>query len=168
VINGSYVPVLFASSSQIQFLCPAVPPATALAIAVETASGLSNRLETRVEEASPGIYAADSPEAEPELASPASTLSFRATGMNWLAKFPTARLFAKIGEHSVPVETNTPDPESAGVSRLTVTVPPDVSGDFVPVVIQVVQMDGELIESNSTSIPVDLTQRHRLSTPVGR
>ena len=56
LINGSYAPVLFASPSQVEFLCPAVPPATALTIAVETASGLSNPLETRVEEASPGIF----------------------------------------------------------------------------------------------------------------
>ncbi len=57
LINGSYTPILFASSDQIDFLCPNVPPATGLAIAVETAAGLSNRMETKVEEASPGIFA---------------------------------------------------------------------------------------------------------------
>ena len=168
VINGSYAPVLFASSSQIEFLCPAVPPDTALAIAVETASGLSNRLETRVEEASPGIYANGGPEAEPDRTTPIGTVSIRATGMNWLAKFPTVRLFARIGAYSVPVDSNIPDPQSAGVSRLTVMVPPDISGDSVPVVIQVVQMNGEVIESNSTSIPVDSRQQHRPGALIGR
>ena len=164
VINGSYVPILFASPSQVEFLCPAVPPATSLAIAVETASGLSDRLETRVEEASPGIFVTS----EPDGSSPGATVSIRATGMNWLAKFPAIRLVAKIGERVVPIESNTPDLESPGVSRLTLTLPPDVSGDSVPVVIQVITTDGDSIESNAASIPVDTHHRGGSGLLIGR
>ena len=164
VINGSYVPILFASASQVEFLCPAVPPATSLAIAVETASGLSNRLETRVEEASPGIFVTS----EPNGSAPGATVSIRATGMNWLAKFPAIRLVARIGERVVPIESNTPDLESPGVSRLTLTLPPDVSGDSVPVVIQVITTDGDSIESNAASIPVDTRHRAGSGALIGR
>jgi hypothetical protein len=75
--------------------------------------------------------------------------------MNWLAKFPTTRLFARIGDRSVAIESNTPDLETPGVSRLTVTLPAEVTGDSVPVVIEVVQADGDSIESNPASIPID-------------
>jgi len=164
LINGSYVPVLFASPSQVEFLCPAVPPATALTIAVETASGLSNPLETRVEEASPGIFVTS----EPDRILPGGTVSIRATGMNWLAKFPTTRLFARIGDRSVAIESNTPDLENPGVSRLTVTLPAELSGDSVAVVIEVVQADGDSIESNSASIPIDTRLRAGSDPVTGR
>src|SRR6185369_16230458 len=165
LINGSYAPVLFASPAQVEFLCPAVPPATALTIAVETASGLSNPLETRVEEASPGIFSAGGSEAGPDRILPGGTLSIRATGMKCLAKFPTTRLFARIGDRSVAIESNTPDLETPGVSRLTVTLPAEVTGDSVPVVIEVVQADGDSIESNSASIPID-TRLPAVSDPA--
>ena len=52
----------------------------------------------------------------PDRILPGGTVSIRATGMNWLAKFPTIRLFARIGGRSVPIESNIPDPDSPGVS----------------------------------------------------
>jgi uncharacterized protein (TIGR03437 family) len=168
VINGSYAPIVFASPSQLDFLCPAVPPATALAIAVETALGLSNRLETRVAEASPGIFVTGESEAGPDPIFPGGRVSIRATGINWLAKFPTIRLFARIGERSVPIESNTPDLDAPGVSRLTVTLPPDVAGNSVPLVIGVVPTEGDSTQSNSVSIPVDTRQRAPLSPTIRR
>jgi uncharacterized protein (TIGR03437 family) len=168
LINGSYAPILFASPDQVEFLCPAVPPATALTIAVETASGLSNRLETRVEEASPGIFATGGSAAGADRILPGGTVSIRATGMNWLARFPTTRLFARIGERSVAIESNTPDLETPGVSRLTVTLPAEVSGDSVPLVLEVVQADGDSIASNPASIPIDNRLRAGSDAPTGR
>jgi uncharacterized protein (TIGR03437 family) len=164
LINGSFAPILFASTSQVDFLCPAVPPATALAIAVETASGLSNRLETKVGEASPGIFITS----ERDRISAGGTVSIRATGMNWLARFPAIQLFARIGGRPVPIESNTPDPDSPGFSRVTLTLPADVSGESVPLVIGVVQTDGNSIESNSASIRVDTRQRVGFSPLIGR
>ena len=159
LINGRYVPVLHASPTQIEFLCPAVPPATALAIAVETAAGLSNRIETRVEEASPGIFATGGWTGGSDLLLPGGTVSIRATGMNWLAKFPTVLPFVRIGTQYVPIESITPDPQDAGVCTLTVTLPSDISGGPVPVVIEVVQSDGRSVASNPASIPIETRQR---------
>jgi uncharacterized protein (TIGR03437 family) len=156
LINGSYSPVLYALSDRVDFLCPAVPPSTStsLEIAVETAAGLSNRVETRVEEASPGIFATGGP-----AAGSGGTVSIRATGMNWLAKFPTVRPFVRIGSEYVPIESITPDRQDAGVSTLTVTLPSDVLGDSVPVIIEVVQTDGRSVASNPASIPVETRLR---------
>src|ERR1017187_356281 len=154
LINGSYSPVLYVSSERVDFLCPAVPPSTSLEIAIETAAGLSNRVETRVEEASPGIFATDGPTGQP-----GGTVSIRATGMNWLKKFPTVRPFVRIGTQYVPIESITADPQDPGVSTLTVTLPSDVLGDSVPVIIEVVQTDGRSVASNPASIPVETRLR---------
>ena len=150
LINGSYVPVLYASSNRVDFLCPAVPPSTSLGIAVETAAGLSNRLETTVEEASPGIFTTAWPAPES-----AATLSIRATGIDWLAKFPTVQPLVRIGTRYVPIDSITPDPQEPGVSTLIVTLPSDLSGDSAPVVIEVMQTDGRSVTSNPASIPLD-------------
>ena len=66
------------------------------------------------------------------------------------------------------VESNVSDPESAGVSRLTLTLPADVSADSVPVVIGVVQTDGDPIESNPAPIPADTRQHTGSSLLSGR
>ena len=143
LINGSYAPVLYTSFDRVDFLCPAVPPSTSLNIGVETAAGLSNQVETRVEQATPGILATGAS---------GGSVSIRATGIIWLAKFPTVRLFVRIGTQYVPIESITTDSQDAGVSTLTVTLPSDISGDSVPVTIEVVQTDGRSVASNPASI----------------
>jgi uncharacterized protein (TIGR03437 family) len=166
LINGSYTPVLYASPGQVDFLCPTVPPTTALAIAVETAAGLSNLLETRVEDASPGILTIGGSIAGSDLTPPGGRVSIRATGLNWLAKFPTGRLVVRIGTRYVPIESITPDLQSLGVSVLTVTLPADISGNSGPLVIEVVQPDGTSLTSNPASISLDTGERVPSSPPV--
>jgi uncharacterized protein (TIGR03437 family) len=159
LINGSYSPVLYASSERVDFLCPAVPPSTSLEIAVETAAGLSNRIETRVEEASPGIFTTGGWAAGSDLILPGGIVSIRVTGMNWLAKFSTVRPLIRIGAQEVPIESITPDPRAPGVSTLTVTLPSDVPADSVAIVIEMVQTDGRSIASNPASIPAGTRQQ---------
>ena len=159
LINGSYAPVLYVSSDRVDFLCPAVPPSTSLNIAVETAAGLSNAVETRVEEASPGIFTGES------AVGPAGTMSLRATGMNWLAKFPSVRALIRIGTQHLPIDSITPDPQVPGVSTITVTLPSDASDDSVPTTIEVVQTDGRSVSSNPVSIPVE-TRRPAAANPL--
>jgi uncharacterized protein (TIGR03437 family) len=153
LINGGYAPVLYASTDRVDFLCPEVPPSTALEIAVETPGGLSNLLETGVEDASPGIFGISGP-----AAGPGDTVSIRATGMEWVAKFPAVRTFARIGTQYVPIESNIPDPLGPGISILTVTLPSGILEESVPVVIEVVKTDGHSVTSNRAFIPVTSPQ----------
>jgi hypothetical protein len=139
LVNGSYTPILYASSDQIDFLCPNVPPATGLAIAVETAAGLSNRMETKVEEASPGIFKAGGA---------GSALSIRATGINWVEKFQTIRPMVRAGAQYLPIESITADPEEPGVYTLRVKLPPDLAADSVPIVLEMVKANGRSVTSN--------------------
>jgi uncharacterized protein (TIGR03437 family) len=159
LINGSYSPVLYASRERVDFLCPAVPPSASLEIAVETAAGLSNRVETRVEEGSPGIFTTGGWAAGSDLVLPGGVVSIRVTGMDWLAKFSTVRPHVRIGTQEVPIESITPDPQAPGVSTLTVTLPSDIPGDSVAIVIEMVQTDGRSVASNPASIPVETHQQ---------
>jgi hypothetical protein len=163
LINGSYAPVLSASSSRVDFLCPAVPPSTSLGIAVETAAGLSNRVETTVEESSPGIFSTAWPAPES-----AATLSIRATGIDWLGKVPTVQPSVRIGERHIPIDSITPDPQEPGVSTLTVTLPSDLSGDSVPVVIEVMQTDGRTVTSNPAMLPLDARPATASRPPIAQ
>src|ERR1019366_892214 len=117
LINGSYSPVLYASRERVDFLCPAVPPSASL----ETAAGLSNRVETRVEEGSPGIFTTGGWAAGSDLVLPGGVVSIRVTGMDWVAKFSTVRPHVRIGTQEVPIESITPDPQAPCVSTLYVT-----------------------------------------------
>jgi hypothetical protein len=147
LINGSYSPVLYASSDQIDFLCPSVPPATGLTIAVETAAGLSNRMEARVEQAGPGIFTARAPAGDSTLA-----VSIRVTGINLADRFQTLRPLVRAGAQYLPIESITGDPEEPGVFTLRVTVPTNVSANTVPIVLEVVQADGRIVHSNTAWI----------------
>ena len=78
--------------------------------------------------------------------------------MNWVAKFPAVRTFARIGTQYVPIESITPDPLGPGVSMLTVTLPPGILGESVPVVIEVVKTGGHSVTSNPALIPLAASQ----------
>jgi hypothetical protein len=123
-------------------------------------------LETRVEEASPGILTIGGSIAGSDRTSPGSRVSIRATGLNWLAKFPTVRLVVRIGTRYVPIESITPDLQSLGVSVLTVTMPSDISSDSIPLVIEVMQPDGTSLTSNPASISLDTSERMPSSPPI--
>jgi hypothetical protein len=145
LINGTYVPVLYASSDHVDFLCPAVPPFTALGIAVETTAGLSNQVESRVEEATPGIITV--------AGSATGQVAIQVTGLNWLQKFPAIRPLVWIGSQRVLIESITTDPNHPGVSLLT--LPVGVTADSGSVVVEVVQTDGRPIMSNPASLQTE-------------
>ena len=56
LVNDSEVPILFASSSQINFQCPDSKPGTSLKIRVRTAKGTSDALDSSMTAANPGIF----------------------------------------------------------------------------------------------------------------
>jgi uncharacterized protein (TIGR03437 family) len=58
-VNGDAVPILYASASRVDFLCPASAPGSPLEIVVETAGGRSPAVQTTTRELSPGIFSAD-------------------------------------------------------------------------------------------------------------
>jgi uncharacterized protein (TIGR03437 family) len=57
--NGGYIPVFYASETQINVQCPQLAPGNALTLTVESATGTSSPLNTKVQYATPGIFALD-------------------------------------------------------------------------------------------------------------
>ena len=57
--NEGYIPVFYASETQINVQCPQLAPGNALTLTVESTTGTSSPLSTKVQYATPGIFAID-------------------------------------------------------------------------------------------------------------
>ena len=58
-VNDSYVPILFSSPQQVNFLCPTVEPGTQLSLAVETDTAATDPITITMQNASPKILSLD-------------------------------------------------------------------------------------------------------------
>jgi hypothetical protein len=58
-INGSYAPVLYASATRVDFLCPDANPGTSLEISAEIGGVDTEPWQTTIESPAPGVYSAD-------------------------------------------------------------------------------------------------------------
>lgn len=175
LVNGTAVPLLFASAGRVDFVCPSGAPGTALEITVQSGPDVSNSLATTMAAAAPGLltagdsgadqaiaYRADTSEvaalpnwrmtARP--ARPGETLSFLATGVACDGTFSTGRPQLEIGGHVVEAQTATPAAGLAGVCALGFQVPIGPAGDSVPVTLEVRQYDGSQDMSNRASISI--------------
>ncbi|HJT87199.1 MAG TPA: putative Ig domain-containing protein [Bryobacteraceae bacterium] len=148
-INGSDAPVLFASAGRVDFVCPNLSPGTALNVSLQNAAG-SASVQTTMERQSPGIFSLDGSGAGQGLvvlwgtsslaanrtylnigqpAEPGDSLVIRVTGLGGASLLP----LVKFGGIYTRAASLTPAPGMAGVSNVTVTVPPGVpEGDAIP------------------------------------
>lgn len=175
MINGTPAPVLFASASRVDFVCPPSAPGTALEIAVQSGPDLSNRLTTTMAAAAPGLLTVDDSGAAQAIAFrpdtsevaalpnsriparpavPGEVLSLVASGIACDDAFPAGRPQLQIGMHVVPAQTAALIPGLAGVCALGFQVPAGPAGDFVPVTLEVRHYDGRLDTSNQVSIAI--------------
>ncbi|MBZ5581670.1 MAG: putative Ig domain-containing protein [Acidobacteriia bacterium] len=153
-VNGEYVPLVFASSRRIDFLCPPAAAGTGLTIVVESRSGSAGPVSASMHQSAPGIYSTDATgigqgaitltgttllaagrdyleQGQP--AEPGDSITIRATGIGGLnGAYPPVR----IGEFYAQVESVRAAPGAAGVFEITAKVPLGVEeGDAIPVVI---------------------------------
>ncbi len=177
LVNGVPTAVLFASSSRVDLLCPAIAPGTPLGISVETAAGKSNELQTSMRESAPGLFTINGAgtgqalamqdgsldlaaipnaryAAKPALAD--DMVAFRATGID-CDRQTAARLSLKLGTYLVPAAAATPAPGYAGVCEITARIP-SLAGDAIPVTLIVLQSDGQEVVSNEGTIGVTSRQ----------
>jgi uncharacterized protein (TIGR03437 family) len=168
-VNGAYVPVLFASQSQVQFLCPNGTAGEALEIVLETSSGATQAIQTAMRAASPSVLSIDNsaqglillPERAKvaavrdvrtggEPAQPADSVSIRATGLG-----NNLPLVVKIGDAYAEVGSITPVDGAAGVWEIHANIPSGVTfGDAVPVRLEV-ESNGQTVESNTVTIALE-------------
>jgi uncharacterized protein (TIGR03437 family) len=170
LVNGAYTPILSASTSQVEFLCPLLPARTPLDIAVETTSGQSNTLSTVMEESAPAIFTVDGSPQGPALAVHANSgeiaalpsyrlrarpalsgerISVLATG---IACAPSPQLWMNLGGQSVTIDSAQPAPQMAGVCEIAVRIPDNIAGDSVSLSIETMRSDAVVSSSNRTSV----------------
>jgi uncharacterized protein (TIGR03437 family) len=180
-VNGQYVPVLSASPTEVDFVCPSMPPGTRLAVAVETASGVSGSLSTVMQSASPRIFGlaasgqsqgvvsfvgttelamARNSQVAAHPAQPGDEILLWGTGFGSSSEALPGIVSVKVGGVGAEVEAVNAVPGRSGVYTVQVRVPvPTVFGDGVPVQVQVIGSDGKLFSSNSVTVAVELVMQ---------
>jgi uncharacterized protein (TIGR03437 family) len=167
-VNGVDVPVLYASQSQVQFLCPNEAAGAELKTVLETSLGATPAIQTGVQAVSPTVLSVGSgaqglivlPERAKiaavrdvtggEPAQPADSVVIRATGLG--NKLPVV---VNIGGAYAEVASITPVDGAAGVWDIRANVPSGVTfGDAVPVRLEV-QSNGHTVASNTVTIALE-------------
>jgi uncharacterized protein (TIGR03437 family) len=172
--NGSYVPVLYASATRIDFVCPVADPGTTLNIAVENGAGTSNSMQATIQPIAPGIFSADrtgrgqglvtllgtsllaTPRTYLNLGQPAEpgdSIAILATGLD-----PTVGVLPQImiGEAAVAASSVEAIPSLAGVYQIVAKLPAGLPvGDALPLQVSVTAPDGTVLQTNTVTIAVE-------------
>lgn len=169
-VNGSPVPVLYASPERVDFQCPA-SGAGPLSLTLETASGSSSPIEVTMAEANPTLIAADGGDNQGAIVSsvtnrlasvrdfrdagepghPGDLVSIRATGLP-LASQPAVQ----IGGLNAHVESVHPAPGAAGVVLINVRIPAGAPvGESIPVRVDLTSATGRRYTSNTVTIAIE-------------
>jgi uncharacterized protein (TIGR03437 family) len=146
-VNGAYAAVVYASSERVDFVCPALDPGTQMTISVETAAGAADPITAAVAPIAPGLFTLDGSgsgqgvvylaDQDPsllatsrdyqELGQPAQSgdlISIRATGIGPADGLPP---IVMLGGFLAEVDSVQAVPGMAGVSEITIRVPPGVA-----------------------------------------
>jgi uncharacterized protein (TIGR03437 family) len=169
-INGAAVPILGASPSQIDFLCPAAAPGSNLQIIVETPDGATSPVQTVSQQSAPGIFSVDgsgkgqgtiSHSGTAELAMipnyryasraalAGESLTIYTTGID-----PSSQVSAVIGGTEVSAQSIAAVPGHAGVFAVSVTVPNVETNENTSVSLKAHMLDGSVIQSNEVSVSI--------------
>jgi len=171
MVNGDAVPVLYASATRVDFLCPASVPGSQLQIVVETAGGRSEAAQTSARELAPGLFSIDGSDAGQGMvlaasgsslvmvrnyryaaqpAQPGDVIALYVTGMEGASK-------ATVRIGNTEVEANSLDrvPETPGLWLLSVTVPQGEVGNEVGLSIAGRMSNGASVPSNQVRIAIE-------------
>jgi uncharacterized protein (TIGR03437 family) len=173
-VNGAYVPVLYASQTQAAFLCPSGAQGDSLQAVLETPSGVAEPISGSMQIAAPVLLSTGDgsqgwisftgtsdlatvrdARTAGQPAQPGDLLSLRASGLDNNLPF-----LVKIGEIYAEIQSNMPDPDTAGVRVIEIKVPPATAfGSSVPVQLEVTLPDGRQITSNTVTIAAEPVQQ---------
>jgi len=170
MVNGEVVPLLYASGTRVDFLCPQLPVGTPLQVSLETGSGQTGPITTSMQEATPGIFTISSssqgmilfagtaavaiarnPIVFGEPAQPGDHLAIRVTGLS-----PDTLAAVEVGGVNTPVRSINAVAGAPGVYEVLVAVPGGVPfGGSVPVQIAYAQPGGGVVKSNVVTMAVE-------------
>ena len=175
-VNGQYVSVLYSSATLVKFLCPDLDAGTPITVAVETAAATSNNLTAIMQKATPQILSLEGSAANQGLISFAGTTdiamgrNFRmaahpaqpgdqiliwATGLGSAAS-ATRAVSVKLGGVYAEVDSVQAVSGYAGLYTIQVRIPDaPMSGDAVPVQLDVATPDGHWFNSNTVTLAIE-------------
>jgi uncharacterized protein (TIGR03437 family) len=173
-VNGSFVPVLYASPTRVDFVCPSGDPGTILNIAVQSGAGTSDPVQATLQAVAPGVFSADrtgqgqglvtlsgtsllaTPRTYLNLGQPAEpgdSITIVATGMPAIAGALPQIIIAGVPIFASSVQ---PVPTLAGVYWISVKLPSGLpTGDALPLQILMPGPDGTVVQSNTVTIAVE-------------
>lgn len=173
LVNDIPTPVLYASSDEVSFVCPDLSPGTPLQIAVETPAGMSSAINSQMLDVAPGLFTVDYSETREAVVAaadsgalsqipgfqepgspvlPETAVTVTATGFPCNETF-IKRLFVKVEEQYVAVESVRKADQYAGACEIAIHVP-TLSGDALPIVIEATRDDGGIIQSNVATFAI--------------
>ncbi len=174
MVNGNLAPVVYASATRVDFVCPAAVSGGVLEISAVIDGTVSNVVHAD-QQATLGLYSADgsgqgqgmvtlagtSLLATPrsylnngQPAEPGDTISILATGAGLETSPPQVEV--SIGGVSTTASQIQAMPGMAGVYQMNVTVPASVfPGDAIPVILKATDSNGNAIASNTVTIAVE-------------
>jgi uncharacterized protein (TIGR03437 family) len=173
--NGSAVPVLYASATRVDFLCPVAVAGSQLQIVVDTAAGRSSAVQTTVRDLAPGIFHIDGSDDEKGMvlhsdgtglvmvrnyryaakpAQPGEVITLYATGLEEAAK-----VLVRFGQTAVEPDSTAKVPDVPGVWLLSVRVPPGEFGNAVGLSIEGYSANGMISISNQIRIAIEAPER---------
>jgi uncharacterized protein (TIGR03437 family) len=175
IVNGDAVPVLYASATRVDFLCPASVPGSQLQIVAETAGGRSRAVQTTARELAPGLFSIDGSDrgqgvalhaggsslvmvrnsqyaAQP--AQPGDVIALYATGLGG-----ASNASVRIGNTVVAADSLDKIPGLPGVWLLSVTVPRGEIGNAVGLSVTCRIANEVRVSSNQIRIAIEAPDR---------
>jgi uncharacterized protein (TIGR03437 family) len=177
-IDGVIIPILSASRSRIDFLCPNAVAGSTIEITLQTLTGVALPVQTVMSATAPGIFTLNgsgteqgvvnysgtdvtamiaNPENASRAALPGETVTIYATGIN-----PPQKISVMTGTTELKPESIVASTERAGVYEISVTLPNALADGDSEVLLKVLEADGSAIMSNKVSIAttaIDFLQR---------
>ncbi|HZR63506.1 MAG TPA: LamG-like jellyroll fold domain-containing protein [Terriglobales bacterium] len=174
-INGEGVPVLFSSSTKVNFLCPSLRPDSQISLIVETTSGQTQALTGQMQESTPRILSLDGSDGQallsfPETGELAMARNYRipahpaqpgdqavvwVTGLGSSENVPGA-VRVNIGDVYAAIDSVQPVAGYAGLDAVYVRIPEGSTfGDAVPVQLTVFSSDGHLVRSEIRTVAIE-------------
>jgi uncharacterized protein (TIGR03437 family) len=176
LVDGNPAPILSASRTRVDFLCPNDFKGQQMSVVLETELGATLPLQVAIADAKPILLPVDGSEKDGAITigetdrfsvlrdvrgigEPAQVndlIVLRAAGLGKMAAENVSSIVMKIGDVEAKIESISPDPDSAGVYRIQVKIPEAVGkGEAIPVRMIVQPLTGESLASNTVTMAIE-------------
>jgi uncharacterized protein (TIGR03437 family) len=173
--NGATVPILSASTTELNILCPDSLPGSDIQLVVQTGHGVAAPVRTTARSATPGIFSLDGSgkgqgwvlRESTDANSVAMVRNYRVSGQpaisgERLLVYATGvgrltNISVQIGEYKIPAAAINPVPNHPGLYQIVVSVPSTVmQTDDLPMSLSGDSLEGS-ISTNTISIALEAT-----------